>query len=340
MQRSCLLLFLTTAFIHAETCACTIPVFRYALDRWEADKFHLVLPASASTDSALTDTLRPLRANGQANLDITTSKDAVTAVLNSSRDSDKPVWTGMLDKAMLEALLDSPGRKKIIEQILTGDSAIWVIVEGDTPEDKVAVERIEKRLKFLEQVASLPIQDPNDPDSQLGPGPALRLNFATLRLSRDDPAEKVLISMLAGPKGLIDPVKTSFAAAVFGRGRVLGAWPLSDLDDASLEDACMFLVGRCGCRIKNENPGWDLLLNVDWVKALEAAGKPVASLQASAPEAVVIKTQVDVSDLTHRSDVVSVAEKRKPLLIASAGLFLASVVFFFLRVRSKPLSPP
>jgi hypothetical protein len=192
MQRSCLLLFLTTAFIHAETCACTIPVFRYALDRWEADKFHLVLPASASTDSALTDTLRPLRANGQANLDITTSKDAVTAVLNSSRDSDKPVWTGMLDKAMLEALLDSPGRKKIIEQILTGDSAIWVIVEGDTPEDKVAVERIEKRLKFLEQVASLPIQDPNDPDSQLGPGPALRLKFATLRLSRDDPAEKVL----------------------------------------------------------------------------------------------------------------------------------------------------
>lgn len=272
MVRYSLIFLFTTALLRAEICACTVPVFRYALDHWEADKFHLVLPATASSNSALTDALRPLRANGKANLDITTSKDAAvtTAVLNSSRENGKPVWSGTLDKAALQMLLDSPGRKKIVEQILAGDSAIWVIVEGGTPEDKAAVERIEKRLKFLEQVASLPIQDPNDPDSQLGPGPALKLKFTTLRLRRDDPAEKALLPMLAGPKGTFDPATTSFAAAVFGKGRVLGAWPLSDLDDASLEDACMFLVGRCGCRLKNENPGWDLLLNVDWEKALLA----------------------------------------------------------------------
>lgn len=290
-----------------------------------------MLPASASGDSALTDALRPLRANGKANLDITTSKDAAvtTAVLNSSRENGKPVWSGTLDKAALQMLLDSPGRKKIVEQILAGDSAIWVIVEGGTVEDKAAVERIEKRLKFLEQVASLPIQDPNDPDSQLGPGPALKLKFTTLRLRRDDPAEKALLPMLAGPKGTFDPATTSFAAAVFGKGRVLGAWPLSDLDDASLEDACMFLVGRCGCRLKNENPGWDLLLNVDWEKALLAAGKPEAAVQVSSTESVVIKSQVDLSDLAHHTDP-SVAERRRPLLIASAGLFLAAMVAFFL----------
>ena len=79
--------------------------------------------------------------------------------------------------------------------------------------------------------------------------------------------------MLVGPKSEFDPESTSFAAPVFGKGRVLGAWPLALLDDATLEEASMFLVGRCGCRIKNDNPGWDLLLNVDWEKALHAAGQ-------------------------------------------------------------------
>ena len=84
-------------------CACTIPVFRYALDRWEADKFHLVLPASAAQDATLQDVLRPLRANGKANLDITTSRDAAVtkAELRNSRESSQLVWSGTLDHILL-----------------------------------------------------------------------------------------------------------------------------------------------------------------------------------------------------------------------------------------------
>lgn len=302
MFRFNVLFFIATVSLDAVSCACTIPVFRYALDRWEADKFHLVLPSAASSDAALTDALRPLRANGKANLEITTSKDAVTqAVLFSSRDSEKRVWTGTLDKGVLDSLLDSLGRQKILQQILAGASAIWVIAEGGSAVDKAEAERIERRLKFLEQVAALPIQDPNDPDSQLGPGPALKLKFATIRLRRDDPLEQILLSMLAGPENSFDPATTSFAAAVFGRGRVLGAWPIKDLDDASLEDACMFLVGRCGCRIKSGNPGWDLLLNVDWEVALaqagETAAQPATAVEMKKPEVVTIKAEQKNSEI-------------------------------------------
>ncbi|WP_395752390.1 hypothetical protein [Prosthecobacter sp.] len=287
-------LILLIALCTTSALACTIPVFRFALDRWEADKFHLVLPAAVAQDAAVQDLLRPMRANGKANLDITTSKDPAQqeAVLLSSRDSGKKIWSGKLDAATLAAVLDSPGRQKIVQQILAGDSLIWVIADNGSPLDTAEVERIEKRLKFLEQVAALPIQDPNDPDSQLGPGPPLRLKFATLRLNRDDPAEQVLLRMLAGPQTAIDPAKTSFASVVFGRGRVLGAWPLDILDDAALENACMFLVGRCGCRLKNENPGWDILLNLDWEKALAApqsaapsSAQPPAADPAPAPAA-------------------------------------------------------
>lgn len=279
----------------SSACACTIPVFRFALDRWQADKFHLVLPPSVAQDSAVQDLLRPMRANGKANLDITTSKDAAQqdAVLLSSRSNDQKVWSGKLDQATLSAVLDSPARQKIVQQILAGDSLIWVIADSGSALDTVEAARIEKRLKFLEQVASLPIQDPDDPDSQLGPGPPLKLKFATLRLRRDDPAEQLLLRMLAGPRGEIDPATTSFAGVVFGRGRVLGAWPLDILDDAALENACMFLVGRCGCRLKNENPGWDLLINLDWEKALAAVvtnePKP-ADAEALAPSAPTIQS--------------------------------------------------
>lgn len=270
--------------------ACTIPVFRYALDRWEADKFHLLLPAAASKDTALQDLLRPLRANGKANLDITTSKDPAHAVaeLRVSRDdatTAAAVWTGALDKPALEGLLDSPARQQILRSILAGDSLVWVLADSGSAADSAEAARIEKRLKFLEQVAALPIQDPNDPDSQLGPGPPLKLKFTLLRLRRDDPAEQILLRMLAGPqeKTKLDPAATSFAAVIFGKGRVLGAWPLDHLDDRSLEETTMFLVGRCSCRLKTENPGWDLLLNVDWEKALKAAGEASGPGPATLP---------------------------------------------------------
>lgn len=259
--------------------ACTIPVFRYALDRWEADKFHLVLPAASAQDAPVTELLRPLRANGKANLDIETSKDkALTnSELRFSTRDQATLWKGPLDQTTLEGLLDSPARQQIRAHILAGDSIVWVMADHGTPEDELQAQRLEKRLKFLEQVATLPIQNPNDPDSQLGPGPPLKLKFTLLRFRSDDPAERVFANMLAGPKALIDPAKTSFAAAVFGRGRVLGAWPLDDLDDAVLEDASMFLVGRCSCRIKNENPGWDILMNADWGKELQGIAETIAS---------------------------------------------------------------
>lgn len=291
---------------------CTIPVFRYALDRWESDKFRLILPAAASQDTGLQDALRPLRANGKANLDIVTSRDAATsdqAVLLGTKEGE-PVWSGKLDTKTLAGLLDSPKREFITSQILAGDSMIWVIVDSGSPLDAAEAERVEKRLKFLEQVAALPIQDPNDPDSQLGPGPPLKLKFAIQRLRPDDPEEQLLIRMLAGPAGN-ELTSEPFAAVIFGRGRVLGAWPLKLLDDTTIEDACMFLVGRCSCRVKGENPGWDLLLNVDWEKALMPVG-PVAgestvgdpgavSKESRGPEVVKISAEVPVARTGGRS---------------------------------------
>ncbi len=309
--------------------ACTIPVFRFALDRWQADPFTLLLPADSATASA--DLLRPLRANGRANLTIKTAPAQAGPARPELRfpNSDTVAWSGDLGPAALDGLLDSNGRRQIVRQILAGDSVVWVVCGGDPAE----AERIGQRLKFLEQVASLPIQDPNDPDSRLGPGPALKLKFSLLRLDAADPQEALLRRLLAGPEGEAD---RPFAAAVFGRGRVLGAWPLEQLDDRALEEACLFLVGRCSCRVKNENPGWDLLLNVDWDQALTVAGKNAAAEPAAATAAApeVVQTVTAPQTVTTQPVVKPVAASKKGWAIAAA-LLLALAAWRLLRRSPK-----
>lgn len=100
----------------------------------------------------------------------------------------------------------------------------------------------------------------------------------------------------------------------------------------------MFLVGRCGCRIKNENPGWDLLLNVDWVKALNEAGqsKPAAQLNTPAvvPETVITKIQKIQPDEMNPSPA-SVGSTQRKLWLAGAASLLAVAAFILLRGRAK-----
>jgi len=267
--------------------ACTILVFRYALDRREADPFLLVVPKAWATDRDKVKLLVPLRGNGLANVLVEESEDpALDRAKWLFPHDDAVLSEGTLDADALAALLDSPVRRELIRRILRGDSVVWVVATKAGGESEV--ERIASRLRFLEQVAELPAQNPDDPDSQLGPGPELKLKFSVLPLSLDDPAERHFAAMLAGPVHA-DFVKEviPFAAPVFGRGRVLGAWSLEELDDLMIEDTSLFLTGRCSCRVKNENPGWDLLLKVDWETALASVGEdgPVAEEETTAASA-------------------------------------------------------
>src|SRR3954469_2150413 len=87
--------------------ACTIPVFRFALDRWEADPFRLVIPSSWGTQPEMIRLLVPLRGNSDANVRVAETSDAsvTEAKLLFPRD-DTPVWSGKLDATTLPGLLD------------------------------------------------------------------------------------------------------------------------------------------------------------------------------------------------------------------------------------------
>lgn len=274
--------------------ACDVPVFRYALDRWPADLFRLDAPAAVLSAEPLAKEFRNLSSSGNLNLETSVSTNGTKLFFPAHvKNADTPEWQGQLTPDLYHALTDSPVRREVVKHILNGDSAVWILVEsGNLELDEPAAKLLQNRLKFLESATGLPHLDPTDPDSQLGPGPELKVQFSLLRIKRSDPQEQEFLSLLAGPSGLKKfPANEPFFAAIFGRGRVLGAWGQDRLNEEFIVDTSRFLLGSCSCEVKSLNPGWDLLLRVDWEEELRKAGaarggKAGQSLQ---PQTVVIR---------------------------------------------------
>jgi hypothetical protein len=249
--------------------ACSIPVFRYALDRWPADRFSLEVSPRDASEEGVAKFLRNFTDSTPLNLTPVRLKEdgASRLTFPHPEPGAADAWSGALDGAALARIVESPARAEIVRRTLAGESAVWVLVGGD---DRKAG-AIEKRLRYLEQASMLPAIDPNDPTSKLGPGPKLGVKFSLLRIRDDDPAEGALVKMLAGPKPNPSVSGGPWLSVVFGRGRALGAWPAEGFGEEQIDEVCGFLLGACSCEVKRRNPGWDLLLRADWDAELAAA---------------------------------------------------------------------
>ncbi len=289
--------------------ACTVPVFRYALDRWPGEIYELRVDRAAAAKPEVAPLLNKLRTNAAANLSLQTPPSgqevAVKLVFPDPPGSD--VWSGPLTAANLETLLDSPLRRELARRIVRGDSAVWVLVEcGDKAADDGVARVLEERFKQWATAASLPEQDPNDPSSQIGPGPALAMRFSLLRLSRQDPREAVTLAMLEANSDEVKKLRsTPVAFPVFGRGRVLAAVPKENLTAESIDEICAFLTGACSCQVKDSRTGWDLMLSFNWDEELArveeerqsvGAEKPAAAQPTPKPETVTIRGEAALGD--------------------------------------------
>jgi len=285
------MLLLSLVAHHAS--ACSIPVFRYALDRWSADAYRLEVSAADAKDEAVAKFLRNLGASSPYNIEAMRLPADVAGpsrlLFPPGKDGQRQeAWSGTLNAEVLGQFIKSPVRQQMVEQIVGGASAVWIFVEsGDKAADDAAVAKLEKRLRYLENVAQLPHIDPTDPTSKLGPGPKLQVKFSVLRVSKSAAAEGLFLKTLAGVKATKELTKGSWLAAVFGRGRVLGSWPAVGFGDEQVEEVSLFLLGACSCQVKNLNPGWDLLLSADWEGQLDKADKLAAASGDTAANTVV-----------------------------------------------------
>ncbi len=266
--------------------ACSLPVFRYALDRWEPDDFTLEVP-EAGADGIVRFEASWEPANLHVESDIEFSSLRLVEAEQYQRESHE---IDPVSEAELSVLTDSPARREIARLICEGDAAVFLVV-GD-PESEIfstTLETLQSRLRELEEVLELPDIDPTDPANDLGPGPALAIRFTVVGVDAADPQERIFLKQLRW--GLENPeAEVPFLSVIYGRGRALAS---VSLDGASMDDVRSFtgevgafLTGICSCQVKSLNPGWDLLFPGGWDEMLERVqetGSVRAAEEAATP---------------------------------------------------------
>jgi len=280
--------------------ACSVPVFRYALERWSTDDYEVVVfhRGELPTDlQKLADEFEPLSLDADpiANVAVVAvdldaePSEAMLELWESQQTETLPwmlvrypeivrhataptVWSGPAATDTFEALTDSPLRHEIARRLLKGATGVWVLLEsGNTSQDDAAFEFLNQQLEYLEQTLALPEIDEQDVlDGLVSIDPAaLEISFSAIRLSRDDPNEKMLVEMLLGSESDLRELDGPMAFPVFGRGRVLYALVGEGINDDTLHEACSTLVGPCTCQVKDQNPGLDLVTSIAWDSLIE-----------------------------------------------------------------------
>ena len=136
-----------------------MPVFRYALERWQADEYDAVVIHQGALDEGQKNALKIIEEAGSplfetgANLtlrtlDLSSSPSVdprwqsesstfkpddpprIALYYPSSTGIEEPLWTGDLTVANAKAIIDSPLRQKIRDELLAGTSNVWLLLQS------------------------------------------------------------------------------------------------------------------------------------------------------------------------------------------------------------------
>ena len=292
----------TGAVIVGNAAACNIPVFRYALERWKPDSCEVLVFYDGdltAEQSAIVDRLSSQtgEASGHANATViridlasqnqtdqkrddqnaervglwTALKESekVTlpyAVVRTKLGRGKMInhWHGSLDAADRIGLFDSPVRRETRDRLLAGHSVVWLLVGSSDAEKTADAKQLARQtFKTLEGKVKLP-EGIGLPGSELYADIPLVLKYSLLQVEGDDPKEAFLLSLLTGLRKTDFEQGEPLFVPVFGRGRALEVIPARDMTPRLMQELTVFLSGACSCQVKEQNPGFDLLINADW----------------------------------------------------------------------------
>jgi len=295
---------------------CNVPVFRYALERWQPDVYRVTLfhrgPLTESQKTVLHSLEEPSgKAVGNTSLrvvDVAEIEEDADRTLHAdhaelelpwlavqypqSLRNDKAVWAGPLAKETVARLVFSPLRTELIRRLADGQTAVWLILEsGQADKDNAVAQRLSDDLKELTEKLKLPELGAAPDDKLLSDAP-LHVKFSVLRVPRNVAAEEPLVKMLLGSEPDLAALDEPMVFPIFGRGRALLPLVGAGITGDNIHESAGFLVGACSCEIKELNPGFDLLLAADWdvllFKEAPSADAPVAPAKVPAGKAELV----------------------------------------------------
>jgi hypothetical protein len=292
--RQSLVCFVTLLVMAGTAIACQVPVFRYALERWSTDRYPvwlLTMGELSTEQKAVEELLRsdPRRGTNVKSINLQESQDPLAKALWSQHSkaghplmisfypqasdipSEQVAHVCALTSSNVTQLLNSPARMEIVKKLTAGDSAVWVFLEsGDKAKDEAALQTLQGQLEKDASWLELPSPEELEvkPEVLANAQIQLKIAFSIVKVRRDDQKEKFLVDCLLNSEPDLRDFAEPMAFPVFGRGRVLYALVGKGISANTIRSASSFIVGPCSCQVKEQNPGFDLLLDCEWEKAL------------------------------------------------------------------------
>lgn len=276
--------------------ACNVPVFRFALERWRADAYRVTVVHKGPLSEEQQKWLAELEENQEkrlANIAVKTvdADEFADDDLVKSQPEPKfpllvvqypealripqPIWSQPFSAATAKQLIDSPLRKELLNRLLDGETAVWLLLEsGDADQDQAAVKLLEQELAKLAKELQLP-KLTDLPDDNLFAKTPLKLSFSMIKVARTEAESPLVQMLLRSEPDLIDRTDPMIFP-VFGRGRALLPLIGAGITADNIQSSASFLVGACSCEVKELNPGFDLLLAADWDELLSIDGQPLS----------------------------------------------------------------
>ncbi len=335
--------------------ACSVPVFRWALERWQADHYELLVfheKALSEEDQAALRALEQRAKDPKAPANLEVHDIDVTHPIDDRYEAAwkqaqgvplpmcfllyprnahiaKPVWTGPLSELRLNALMNSPVRRELAKRILDGQSGVWLFLRsGDQANDEVVAKLLSEQVELANKTLRLP--DLTGDETLEGPDPPdvsnLRVEFSVIALKRDDPEEAMLVQMLLGSEPDLREYREPMAFPVYGRGRVLYALVGKGINPDTIMKANAFLIGECACEIKAQNPGSDLIMPVDWEGGIGASVIGAVSELPPLP-GTALPASINATEVEKPEPSAVVGGKRAPSMRTTALVAAAAVAF-------------
>jgi hypothetical protein len=216
--------------------ACSVPVFRYALERWPPDNYRAIVVHEGELteeQQKIVDDLTAKTSNGDGflNLQVYTADSSIktnTPVSEFAQENKKdepyihllypwysrnntPIWSAPLKQESSDILVQSEFLDKVSDDILQGRTAVWVLLEsGNKEKDEAAYKILKEGLAVVEEELELPegVATPDgdvtgedqpeyiDPINQLQAAVPLKISFSIAHLKNSNEKEKILLASL------------------------------------------------------------------------------------------------------------------------------------------------
>jgi hypothetical protein len=271
--------------------ACSVPVFRYALERWVPDDYQATIRCQGPMPKNLRQAVDNLRESG-LNLRVIVDHNKPPAIPGTkceirisfppSCQIDKPLWVDALTTNSIKTITHSPLRQQISNKIVNGGSIVWLLLKSGIPAKDAAAEKtLRTELKICQESIKLPKIDSADAAIIQNEGAIpLKIEFPLLVIDRQAPQETILINTLLN--GIPELLTTNIPAAfpICGAARAFPPLIGDQISPDHINMVCSFLTGECSCEIKGQNPGFDLLIAADW----SGSGETCVYTETALPE--------------------------------------------------------